>query len=91
MSDRQKEEMDKDLRKGLASYDLEWHTRSGMPYSVSDLSKVAAGSAQTILLLQDDTVEVSICNFMPELKSVQAPFQPLIRWSSSTCSHHVFK
>ena len=60
LSDRPKEEMDRDLLRGLSSYDLEWHTRSGMPYSVSDLSRVAAGSAQTILLLHDDHIEVSL-------------------------------
>lgn len=60
LSDRPKEEMDRELKKGLASYDLEWHTRTGMPYSISDLDKVAAGSAQTVLLLQDDTVEVDL-------------------------------
>ena len=60
LSDRPKEDMDRELKKGLASYDLEWHTRTGMPYSISDLDRVAAGSAQTVLLLQDDTVEVGL-------------------------------
>ena len=60
LSDRPKEDMDRELRVGLQSYDLEWHTRSGMPYSITDLNRVAAGSAQTVLLLQDDTIEVSL-------------------------------
>lgn len=51
LADRPKEEMDKDCQDGLQDYDLEIHTRSGIPCSITDLNRVSAGTAKTILLL----------------------------------------
>lgn len=35
-----------------------WHTRSGAPHCVTDLESVAAGQAQTIILLHPENTEV---------------------------------
>ena len=62
LADRPKQEMDEECQHGLAGLGLEVDTRSGVPYSVDDLRKVAAGSARTVLLLNDNHPEVSAVN-----------------------------
>ena len=57
LADREKEEMDEELRHSLKGYQIEWHTRSGAPHCSSDLERVAAGQAKNIILLDSD-VEV---------------------------------
>jgi len=59
LADREKEEMDEELRHSLKGYKIEWHTRSGAPHCSSDLERVAAGQAKNIILL-DNNVEVSL-------------------------------
>lgn len=59
LADREKEEMDEELRHSLKGYRIEWHTRSGAPHCSSDLERVAAGQAKNIILL-DNNVEVSL-------------------------------
>jgi len=59
LADREKEEMDEELRHSLKGYQIEWHTRSGAPHCSSDLERVAAGQAKNIILL-DNNVEVSL-------------------------------
>lgn len=61
LADRPKQEMDNDCHHGLAGLGLEVDTRTGVPYSVDDLKKVAAGSARTVLLLNDKRCEVRSC------------------------------
>ena len=62
LADRPKQEMDSDCQQGLAGLGLEVDTRTGVPYSVDDLKKVAAGSARTVLLLTDKHHEVRCCS-----------------------------
>jgi len=62
LADREKEEMDEELRHSLKGYKIEWHTRSGAPHCSSDLERVAAGQAKNIILL-DNNVEVSLRSF----------------------------
>ncbi|KAK9797373.1 hypothetical protein WJX73_006662 [Symbiochloris irregularis] len=57
LAERDKEEMDKELRGALRGYALEWHTRMGAPHNLSDLSRVAAGQAKTVILLDPDDSE----------------------------------
>ena len=57
LADREKEEMDDELRHSLKGYNIEWHTRSGAPHCSSDLDRVAAGQAKNVILL-DNNVEV---------------------------------
>ena len=57
LADREKEEMDEELRHSLKGYKIEWHTRSGAPHCSSDLERVAAGQAKNVILL-DNNVEV---------------------------------
>lgn len=63
LADRQKEEMDEELRAALKGFTLEWHTRTGFPHSISDLQKVAAGQAKNVILLNPDSEaeEVHLC------------------------------
>lgn len=58
LAERDKEEMDKELRGSLKGYALEWHTRTGAPHNLSDLARVAAGQAKTVILLDPDDSEV---------------------------------
>lgn len=70
LADRQKEEMDEELRAALKGFTLEWHTRTGFPHSISDLQKVAAGQAKNVILLNPDSEEVHLCmTFARLLKS----------------------
>ena len=55
LADREKEEMDDELRHSLKGYNIEWHTRSGAPHCSSDLDRVAAGQAKNVILLDDNT------------------------------------
>lgn len=55
LADREKEEMDDELRHSLKGYQIEWHTRSGAPHCSSDLDRVAAGQAKNVILLDDNT------------------------------------
>ena len=61
LAERDKDDMDKQLKKALGRQKLEWHTRSGAPHAIADLEKVAAGQARTIIVLQPDEEEVSPC------------------------------
>ena len=58
LAERDKDDMDKQLKKALRGQKLEWHTRSGAPHAIADLEKVAAGQARTIIVLQPDEEEV---------------------------------
>ena len=58
LAERDKEDMDKQLKKALWGHKVEWHTRSGAPHAIADLEKVAAGQARTIIILQPDQEEV---------------------------------
>lgn len=59
LAERDKDDMDKQLKKALRGQKIEWHTRSGAPHSIADLEKVAAGQARTIIILQPEQEEVS--------------------------------
>ena len=59
LAERDKDDMDKQLKKALRGQKLEWHTRSGAPHAIADLEKVAAGQARTIIVLQPDVEEVN--------------------------------
>ena len=54
LADREKEEMDEELRHSLKGYKVEWHTRSGAPHCSSDLERVAAGQAKNVILLDNN-------------------------------------
>lgn len=58
LAERDKEEMDSQLRRALRGSKVQWHTRSGAPHAVADLEKVAAGQARTVILLQPDSAQV---------------------------------
>ncbi|KAL0047458.1 hypothetical protein WJX82_003858 [Trebouxia sp. C0006] len=58
LADREKEEMDEELRHSLKGYKIEWHTRSGAPHCSSDLERVAAGQAKNIILLDNNVEDV---------------------------------
>ena len=61
LADRDKEKMDEELRTALKGYcTLEWHTRMGFPHSISDLQRVAAGQAKTVILLNPEGEEVAL-------------------------------
>lgn len=64
LADREKEEMDDELRHSLKGYKIEWHTRSGAPHCSSDLDRVAAGQAKNVILLDDNT-EVGCLHIVP--------------------------
>ncbi|KAK9815434.1 hypothetical protein WJX72_003650 [[Myrmecia] bisecta] len=55
LADRDKEDMDAQLRSALKGFPMEWHTRKGAPYNIVDLQRVAAGQARTIILLDPAT------------------------------------
>lgn len=57
LAEREKEEMDAELRAALRGFSIEWHTRMGYPHSISDLQRVAAGQAKNVILLNPDTEE----------------------------------
>ena len=52
--------MDADCKQGLMGFDIDVETRTGVPYCVSDLGKVAAGTARTVLLLNNNDPEVGL-------------------------------
>lgn len=58
LADREKEEMDEELRHSLKGYKVEWHTRSGAPHCSSDLERVAAGQAKNVILLDNNEEDV---------------------------------
>jgi len=58
LCNKDKEEMDEELRGALKGFKLEWHTRTGVPHSISDLKRVAAGQAKNVILLNPDDEEV---------------------------------
>ncbi|KAL3139211.1 hypothetical protein ABBQ32_005982 [Trebouxia sp. C0010 RCD-2024] len=58
LADREKEEMDDELRHSLKGYSIEWHTRSGAPHCSSDLERVAAGQAKNVILLDNNVEDV---------------------------------
>ncbi|CAL8463710.1 g3244 [Coccomyxa elongata] len=57
LAEREKEDMDRQLRRALRGTSMEWHTRSGAPHALGDLEKVAAGQARTIILMQPDSAQ----------------------------------
>ena len=59
LAERDKDDMDKQLKKALGGQKLEWHTRSGAPHAIADLEKVAAGQARTVIVMEPDEEEVS--------------------------------
>lgn len=59
LAERDKEDMDRQLRSALRGYKIRWHTRMGAPHNLSDLARVAAGQAKTIILLDPDDPEVA--------------------------------
>ncbi len=69
LADRQKEEMDEELRAALKGFTVEWHTRTGFPHSISDLQKVAAGQAKNVILLNPDSEEVGLAASLSSLVS----------------------
>ena len=58
LAERDKDDMDAQLKQALRAHKIEWHTRSGAPHSIADLEKVAAGQARTIIILQPEEEEV---------------------------------
>lgn len=59
MAENDKGQMDAEVRAALAGFkNLTWHTRTGAPHCVSDLEGIAAGQAQTVILLHPETIEV---------------------------------
>jgi len=72
LADREKEEMDEELRHSLKGYKIEWHTRSGLPHCSSDLERVAAGQAKNIILL-DNNVEVSLRSHLSRREDGEQP------------------
>lgn len=59
LAERDKEEMDAELRTALRGLVLEWHTRQGAPHSIIDLRRVAAGQAKTVILLNPEGEQAS--------------------------------
>lgn len=60
MAEADKSQMDEEVRRALSGFkNLEWHTRTGAPHCVTDLESVAAGQAQTIILLHPELAQVS--------------------------------
>ncbi len=64
LANRPKEDMDKDCAEGLQDCDLEIHTRSGIPSSIVDLNRVAAGTAKTIMLLNPPDTQVRVLDHL---------------------------
>ena len=60
LADRDKEKMDEELRTALKGHCIEWHTRMGFPHSISDLQRVAAGQAKTVILLNLEGEQVAL-------------------------------
>jgi hypothetical protein len=59
MAENDKSQMDAEVRAALSGFkNLTWHTRTGAPHCVSDLEGIAAGQAQTVILLHPETIEV---------------------------------
>ena len=86
LADREKEEMDDELRHSLKGYKIEWHTRSGAPHCSSDLDRVAAGQAKNVILLDDNTEVgclhiVSLLLLLPSLNGASPSFS---RYSGCT-------
>ena len=76
LADREKEEMDDELRHSLKGYKIEWHTRSGAPHCSSDLDRVAAGQAKNVILLDDNT-EVGCLHNVPLSCAATGPLSQL--------------
>ena len=64
LAEKDKEDMDRQLRLALKGYTVEWHTRMGAPHNLSDLARVAAGQAKTIILLDPEDGEVCVYAFV---------------------------
>ena len=58
LAERDKADMDEQLRIALKGYKVDWHTRSGAPHNLSDLARVAAGQARSIILLEPEGGQV---------------------------------
>jgi hypothetical protein len=62
MANKEKSQMDEEVRKALKGCkNMKWHTRSGSPHCITDLESVAAGQAQTVILLCPENTEVRRC------------------------------
>lgn len=58
MANKEKSQMDEEVRKALKGCkNMKWHTRSGSPHCITDLESVAAGQAQTVILLCPENTE----------------------------------
>ncbi|MCJ1468198.1 hypothetical protein MMC07_006826 [Pseudocyphellaria aurata] len=60
LAERDKEDMDRQLRSAMRGYKIAWHTRMGAPHNLNDLHRVAAGQARTIILLEPENGEVGL-------------------------------
>ena len=58
MAERDKTEMDQQVQAALKGYKIRWQTREGAPYSASDLAKVSASQASTVILMRPDNSRV---------------------------------
>ena len=59
MAEAEKSQMDEEVRRALGEFrSLKWHTRTGAPHCITDLESVAAGQAQTIILLHPEVTQV---------------------------------
>lgn len=58
MAERSKSEMDQAVQAALKGYNIRWQTREGAPYSASDLAKVSASQASTVILMRPDNSRV---------------------------------
>lgn len=71
MAEADKSQMDEEVRRALSGFkNLEWHTRTGAPHCVTDLESVAAGQAQTIILLHPELAQVSFVVSKPWVRQI---------------------
>jgi hypothetical protein len=75
MAENDKSQMDAEVRAALAGFkNLTWHTRTGAPHCVSDLEGIAAGQAQTVILLHPETIEVWTAPHTPQMVHIHNMF-----------------
>mmetsp|Transcript_19941 Transcript_19941/g.60258 ORF Transcript_19941/g.60258 Transcript_19941/m.60258 type:complete len:961 (+) Transcript_19941:333-3215(+) len=73
MAEADKSKMDEEVRRALSSFsNIKWHTRTGAPHCVTDLESVAAGQAQTIILLHPEDPEGAARKQVAAVMGVQA-------------------
>lgn len=83
LAEKDKEDMDKQLRTAMRGHNMAWHTRMGAPHNLNDLHRVAAGQARTIILLEPENGEV--CAYVRSLRHVCA----CMHRCSHTCSGYL--